>query len=249
MKRFAFPTIVLVLACGLAQPAWAEPAWGTNCLRCHGVLLTETIFVVGEDTTADPNESATGAPDRGTLPVFQAPLGGTRDLEAVITGLAPGDTYAVEVSRMRFSGVENGGTLRYTGDCEWPEWGESAYYYTEPFIAYRWGEGPAEFAFGLQVEPDADHDYYDLVYSIAGKLADTGELFYSEEHFYVQVVDLDGDIDGDGDVDLGDLATLLGAYGTCSGDPSYNPAADFDDNGCVELSDLAVLLSNYGVGT
>ena len=249
MKRFAYLPAVFLLVWGLVRPASAEPAWGSNCLQCHGVLVSDTIFVVGEDTTADPNESATGAPDRGALPVFQAPLGGTRDLEAVIAGLEPGDTYAVEVKRMRFPGVESGGTLRYTGDCEWPEWGESANYYTDPFIAYSWGSGPEAFAFGLDVEPEADHDYYDLVYAIAGKLADTGELFYAEEHFYVQVVDLDGDIDGDGDVDLSDLGALLGAYGTCSGDPSYDPAADLDDSGCVDLSDLTRLLSNYGVGT
>jgi len=57
-----------------------------------------------------------------------------------------------------------------------------------------------------------------------------------------------GDLDGDGDVDLGDLAELLAAYGSCDGDPDYNPDADLDDSGCVDLSDLALLLSNYGYG-
>ena len=241
--------VVFLLAWGLVQPASAEPAWGGNCLRCHGVLLANTIFVVGEDTMADPDESATGAPDRGILQVFQAPNGGTRTLEALVVGLEAGDTYAVELKRLRFPGVEGGGELRYTGDCEWPEWGESANYYTEPFLFYRWGTDPEEFAFDIDVASDADHDYYDLVFAIAGKFADSGELFYAEEHFYVRVVDLLGDIDGDGDVDLADLAALLGAYGACTGDPNYDPAADFDDSGCVDLSDLAVLLSNYGTGT
>ena len=249
MKRLVCVTAVLAMAWCLAHPASAEPVWGANCLSCHNVLLSETIFVVGEDTTADPDESATGAPDHGILQVFQGPRGGSRDLEAVILGLNPGDTYAVEVKRLRFPGVENGGMLRYTGDCTWPEWGESATYYTDPYIAHRWGSGPEDFAFELSIEPDADHDYYDLVYAVAGQFAETGELFYAEQHFYVQVVDLEGDIDGDGDVDLSDLATLLASYGACTGDPSYNPAADLDDNGCVELSDLALLLSNYGTGT
>jgi hypothetical protein len=58
-----------------------------------------------------------------------------------------------------------------------------------------------------------------------------------------------GDLDGDGDVDLADLATLLAAYGTCDGDPNYNPDADLDGSRCIDLSDLAELLSHYGEGT
>ena len=56
-------------------------------------------------------------------------------------------------------------------------------------------------------------------------------------------------MDDDGDVDLNDLATLLAAYGSCVGEPEYNPDADLDASGCVDLPDLALLLSNYGAGS
>jgi len=58
----------------------------------------------------------------------------------------------------------------------------------------------------------------------------------------------DGDVDGDGDTDLSDLAALLSAYGSFLGDPNYNPSADFDADNDVDLSDLAFLLGDYGCG-
>jgi len=55
-----------------------------------------------------------------------------------------------------------------------------------------------------------------------------------------------GDLDGDGDVDLADLARLLAAHGTCEGDPGYDPVADINADGCVDVADLAALLAAYG---
>jgi|GEM_PF-4355892 len=56
----------------------------------------------------------------------------------------------------------------------------------------------------------------------------------------------EGDLDGDCDVDLSDLAQLLSAYGTCAGDAGFSEEADINHNGCVDLADLAALLANYG---
>ena len=53
-----------------------------------------------------------------------------------------------------------------------------------------------------------------------------------------------GDLDGDNDVDLADLAQLLANYGTTSG-ATYEDG-DLDGDGDVDLADLAALLSVYG---
>jgi len=55
-----------------------------------------------------------------------------------------------------------------------------------------------------------------------------------------------GDINGDGVIDSADLGHLLAAYGTCEGDPDYDPDVDLNESGCVDLADLGVLLAIYG---
>jgi hypothetical protein len=53
-----------------------------------------------------------------------------------------------------------------------------------------------------------------------------------------------GDLDSDLDIDLADLAQLLGNYGTTSG--AVYEDGDIDGDGDVDLSDLAGLLGVYG---
>ncbi len=74
----------------------------------------------------------------------------------------------------------------------------------------------------------------------------TPRCFYAEIHEEEKVCP--GDVDGDDDTDLSDLAALLSAYGSVPGDPNWNPACDFDCDGDVDLGDLAFLLADYGCG-
>ena len=247
MKRlFILPTVVLVVLCAV-HTARAAPAWGVNCLSCHGQAQAGILDVVGEDAVDDPDESGTGVPDRGVLKVFKAFPGESKILMAEVVGLDTDDAYAVELKRLRFAGVENGGELEYGADCDWPEWEETAHYYTEPFIRYRWGSDPTGFTYEIIVGPNASYDYYDLVFAVAGKASDDGALFYAEEHFYLEVEVLPGDVDENGQVDLGDFST----FGTClSGPDNVEPppgcsqsefeACDLDGDSDVDLDDFAV---------
>lgn len=54
------------------------------------------------------------------------------------------------------------------------------------------------------------------------------------------------DLDGDGLVSLSDLAALLGAYGSASGEIGFDSDADLNRDGVIDLSDLAELLGAYG---
>ena len=71
-----------------------------------------------------------------------------------------------------------------------------------------------------------------------GTVSDIGAVYFDQG--------IVGDLDGDGQVDLSDLAQLLAHYGTTSG--ALPEEGDLDGDGDVDLSDLAALLANYGPG-
>jgi hypothetical protein len=54
-----------------------------------------------------------------------------------------------------------------------------------------------------------------------------------------------GDLDADGDVDLDDYPLFLGAFGHCSGEAEYRPAADCDQDGCTTLADYRIWRQRY----
>jgi probable HAF family extracellular repeat protein len=78
-----------------------------------------------------------------------------------------------------------------------------------------------------------------------GRIIGTGR-FDNHSRAFVLIPGASGDVDGDGDVDLGDLTRLLGTFGLCSSDSGYLPGADFNSSGCIELGDLTTLLASFG---
>jgi hypothetical protein len=55
-----------------------------------------------------------------------------------------------------------------------------------------------------------------------------------------------GDLDGDGDVDVGDLLGLLAAWGPCPGCPPATCPADLNGDCQVNVTDLLLMLANWG---
>lgn len=55
-----------------------------------------------------------------------------------------------------------------------------------------------------------------------------------------------GDINDDCEVNLLDLTSMLGTFGSCAGDGNYLRDADLDNNGCIELDDLTTMLGDFG---
>jgi len=59
-------------------------------------------------------------------------------------------------------------------------------------------------------------------------------------------VKLQGDVNGDGIVNVLDLTIVSLAYGFFEGEPGYNPDADLNNDGIVEMRDLVTVASNLG---
>ena len=57
---------------------------------------------------------------------------------------------------------------------------------------------------------------------------------------------INGDLDGSGLVDGGDLITFALSFGTSNGEPRWNQVADIDGSGHIDGDDLAILTSNFG---
>lgn len=58
---------------------------------------------------------------------------------------------------------------------------------------------------------------------------------------------INGDVDGDNEVSIGDYAVLSAAFGSGPGDPNWEEEADLDGDDEVSIGDYAILSANFGL--
>jgi len=59
-------------------------------------------------------------------------------------------------------------------------------------------------------------------------------------------VNIPGDLNGDGSVDIFDLSIVSMAYGAFEGEPGYNIDADLNEDGFVDMKDMVIVAKNLG---
>jgi hypothetical protein len=60
------------------------------------------------------------------------------------------------------------------------------------------------------------------------------------------IVTIPGDVDGNGYVNMGDIVSILLAFGSTPGMPNYNANCDVDNNGKVDMGDVVIALLYFG---
>jgi hypothetical protein len=58
----------------------------------------------------------------------------------------------------------------------------------------------------------------------------------------------EGDANNNNYVNILDFSILASAFGTCEGEPDFEPRADFNGDGCITILDFSLLASNFGQG-
>jgi hypothetical protein len=58
-----------------------------------------------------------------------------------------------------------------------------------------------------------------------------------------------GDLNGDGTVDIKDVARASLAFGSYLGDPRWNPKADLNGDNVIDMVDLVIIAKNFGANS
>lgn len=54
------------------------------------------------------------------------------------------------------------------------------------------------------------------------------------------------DVNGDGKIDIKDIAAVAKAFGSSPGNPRWNPMVDFNQDGKIDMQDISVSAKRFG---
>lgn len=227
---------------------------GNSCsTNCHGSsgangsIRPDAIELLGDGLLNLDDENLPGATDRGELPFFTARPGETVTLNGnVLDGT---EEYALQIKRFETEAVlsDSNNTLAdfatpdpaYNGHGPPP----STYYATD---VTPWIGSTTPFLFNLTLDPGTPLDVYDLEFAIAGHDHDTDQLFYNDQHFYLQVVSVMGDYNGNLTVEQADLDLVLLNWGNTLDDPRALGWTNDLPIGTIDQEELDKVLLNWG---
>jgi len=138
-------------------------------------------------------------------------------------------------------------TITFDASTSTPGWNGTTY---PPLVQYTWNFGDGNVT--ITTEPIIDHVYYErgnytvilTVMDADGRTANLNKT--------IAVAGLIGDLNGDGEVDMRDVAIVARAFGTEEGDPQWDPIADLTGpehlvpDGIVDMRDVALVASHFG---
>ncbi len=248
MKRYS---LLMAILCGMGllwavsrETAQGKPGFGVSCSSCH-TTPRNGMVIVDYDTLTN-----LGQGDRKT---FTVEAGKSVSLSLNVTD--GHDKYAVVLKDLEKKGVQvnNMDQLVFTPDAGWVNYSSmNPPYYASTSSRHEWSGVTKPYSFTLQVDSSTPSDFYALRFELAGK---SGGRWSQQEEFYLHVlpaapVSGNGDIDGDGDVNMCDFSLLASNWlnSGCSPENSYCSKADINLDGVVDFNDLYVLAENWLIG-
>lgn len=111
-------------------------------------------------------------------------------------------------------------------------------------LSYTWDFGDGNTT--IVEDPVIIHDYVAAgTYNVTLTVIDDDGLSHSAKRS-LTIRMLAGDFNGDGIVNILDIAMVGRAFGSKLGEPNFNDVVDMDDNGIINIVDVAVVAKEFG---
>jgi len=132
-------------------------------------------------------------------------------------------------------------TVTFDASSSTPGWNGTLH---PPIVSYVWNFGDGNIT--TLTNPIVTHIYgqqgnFTVTLTVIDLNGLSGNLTQT-----IMVTGLVGDLNGDGKVDIKDIAIVAKAYGSYPGYPNWNPIADLNGDGKVDIKDVAIVAKQFG---